>query len=158
MKLAKELWYVWLALVVGTAGVAYFLGSKNAIADQPFQFKADNSSIIIVPIQISRENAGIAMIDLNTETLWVYEIASRSSTGAAYNKLKLVAARSWKYDKMLESFNTADPSPEQVKKIVTQMVRQPRPAEANQPARPAQVNEPAISEINEPNAVGTNQE
>lgn len=71
--------------------------------------------IMVVPIQIERDLYGLAMIDTTSQTLWIYEMNSR---GPAYNRLKLTAARSWKYDKFLQQYNTAEPKPEQVRMIL----------------------------------------
>jgi len=80
----------------------------------------------VVPIQLGREAYGIAMVDTVGQTLWVYEINSR---GPAYNRLRLFAARSWRYDKLLKEYNTADPKPERVKQILETLVQTPQQAE-----------------------------
>jgi hypothetical protein len=38
--------------------------------------------------------------------------------GPAHNRLKLFAARSWQYDRLLKQYNTAEPKPEQVKMLL----------------------------------------
>ena len=73
------------------------------------------SGILVVPVQIERDSYGIAMIDTVGQNLWIYEINSR---GPAHSRLKLLAARSWRYDKLLQQYNTAEPKPEQVKSLL----------------------------------------
>ena len=68
--------------------------------------------IIVIPVQLERDVYGIAMVDTVGEKLWLYKLNYR---GPAYSRLQLFAARSWKYDKLLEQYNTAEPKPEQVK-------------------------------------------
>ena len=57
------------------------------------------------------------MLDVDTGTVWCYEIA-RGHHGE-FN-LKLVAGRSWLYDRYLEEFNVADPTPTKVRELVEQ--------------------------------------
>ena len=68
-----------------------------------------------VTVQLDRESYGLAMIDTVNETMWVYGI---NVHGPAHSRLKLLAARSWKYDKLLEGYNTAEPKPQQVKTML----------------------------------------
>jgi hypothetical protein len=55
------------------------------------------------------------MVDLERQTIWIYRLSSR---GPLYGRLKLVAARSWRYDRLLEEYNAEDPSPEQVREML----------------------------------------
>ncbi|MCK4752400.1 MAG: hypothetical protein KAS75_03065 [Planctomycetes bacterium] len=77
--------------------------------------------VLVVPIQIDRDSYGLAMVDMVGQTLWVYGL---SSTGPAHSRLKLIAARSWQYDKLLQQYNTAEPKPEQVKFMLESLGRQ----------------------------------
>ena len=102
-----------------------FLGSKldpPPVAMAQPQTGAE-SGIIVVPIQIERDSYGLAMVDTIGQTLWVYEI---SSPGPAYNRLRLLAARSWRYDKLLQQYNTAEPKPEQVKLLLENLGQPPK--------------------------------
>ncbi|MCK4959145.1 MAG: hypothetical protein KAT00_07085, partial [Planctomycetes bacterium] len=51
-------------------------------------------------------------------TLWIYEITPRGTTTS---KLRLLAARSWEYDRLLKEYNTADPRPDQVRELLEKM-------------------------------------
>ena len=74
-----------------------------------------DSGILVIPVQIERDKFGLAMVDTVGQTLWIYELSNR---GPAYSRLKLLAARSWKYDRLLQQYNTDEPKPEQVKMLL----------------------------------------
>ena len=90
--------------------------SEAQAADDLYdQLIGDGSSVIAVPLQISRESYGLAMVDTKNKTLWIYEIATRKP---GFNQLRLMAARSWQYDSQLKEFNSGEPSPEYIKKFL----------------------------------------
>jgi hypothetical protein len=110
---AKKRWLLPMFIVLGVLAL-FFIGSKSgppASAEAELQ-GGSNGEILVVPIQIERERYGLAMVDTVGQTLWIYELDSR---GPAYNRLKLFAARSWQYDRLLKQYNTAEPKPEQVR-------------------------------------------
>jgi hypothetical protein len=109
----------WLLLTFIVLGVLalFFVGSKlgsPASAEAELQ-TGSNSEILVVPIQIEREKYGLAMVDTVGQTLWIYEL---NSIGPAHNRLRLLAARSWQYDRLLKQYNTAEPKPEQVRMLL----------------------------------------
>ncbi len=75
-------------------------------------------SIVAVPIQLGRDSYGLALIDAGNQTLWVYEFNNRGQT---FDSLRLMAARSFAYDRKLTEWNTGTPTPAQVKKILEAM-------------------------------------
>ncbi|MHC4155004.1 MAG: hypothetical protein ACYST6_08805 [Planctomycetota bacterium] len=87
-----------------------------------------NDRILVIPIQIARDSYGLAMVDTVAQTLWIYEINSR---GPAHKRLTLLAARSWQYDRRLERYNTAEPTPEQVKGLLDNAGQLPRQADVS---------------------------
>lgn len=106
--LAVAMIYVWV------------LGSRlktPTIAEATPQ-ETSQGEVLVVPIQIDRDNYGIAMVDTNRQSLWIYELNRRA---AAHNRLRLLAARSWKYDKLLEDYNTAEPKPKQIKELLERL-------------------------------------
>ena len=109
----------WLlsAVIASTAVCLFWLGGRfTTPANVQAQLQTGYSEgVMVIPIQLERDLYGLAMVDTNAQTLWVYEVRSR---GPAYNRLKLLAARSWRYDKLLKQYNTADPNPEQVKLLL----------------------------------------
>jgi hypothetical protein len=111
-------------LLFGILAVAmiyvWALGSRlktPAIAETILQ-EGPGGEVLVVPIQIDRDNYGIAMVDTNRQSLWIYELNRRA---AAHNRLRLLAARSWKYDKLLEDYNTAEPKPNQIKALLEKL-------------------------------------
>ena len=96
-----------LMLLLGIKGV---FPVKETCATGEFTNNCNN--ITAFPVQLGKDSYGIAMIDNISEHIWIYEI-NRSG-----NRLKLLAARSWQYDRSLDQFNTSDPTPEQVRKLL----------------------------------------
>ncbi len=80
---------------------------------------------MVVPIQLDRDSYGLAMVDTNSQTLWIYELDRRA---AVHESLRLVAARSWRYDRLLQQYNTAEPKPDQVRLLLQNLIRQQKEA------------------------------
>ena len=101
------------ALIFVGALCLFFVGAKwgspvNAQAEPPI---LGDGAIRVIPVQIARDSYGLAMVDTDARTLWIYEINNR---GPAHKRLTLLAARSWRYDRLLQMYNTAEPTPERV--------------------------------------------
>jgi hypothetical protein len=130
---------VFIGLALATvffAGAKFNLPTPLQAMYQPNQ----ENNILVVPIQFDRESYGIAMVDTAGQTIWIYQLSER---GPVYNRLKLLAARSWKYDKLLEQYNTAEPKPEQVRALLRNL---------GQPlTEQTESNKPVLKE-NEPNS------
>jgi hypothetical protein len=94
---------------------------------------ASGSVILAVPIQISRENQGIALIDTRNRTLWIYELFDRQT---GFKQIRLMAARSWEYDRLLTEWNSAEPTPQQIRTVL-ENIHQKQMLESIQPAEPA---------------------
>jgi hypothetical protein len=102
----------------------FFVGGQSynlASAETHFQ-TVSGDHIMVIPVQFDRDNYGLAMVDTLKETLWIYEI-TRDSRGPVHNRLRLLAARSWKYDRLLEEYNTAEPRPKQVKLLLEKLMQ-----------------------------------
>jgi hypothetical protein len=139
MILSKETLVVWIGLAVVAMVIVGLVGGKInswAVIDEP------QAAVSVVPIQLGRESYGVVMIDAKSETIWVYEINTRGTT---YSRLKLLAARSWHYDKMLEEYNSTEPRPRQVKKIIEQLLK------ASNSEQVFDGNSPDITTFAEPN-------
>jgi hypothetical protein len=118
MAVRKETLFVWVGLAVaGIVIVGLFGGRMNLWAGGEIEQPA---SVSVVPLQLGRESYGVAMVDAKSETIWIYEINTRAP---AHSRLKLMAARSWHYDKLLEEYNSAQPRPREVKNIIEQLLR-----------------------------------
>ncbi len=62
--------------------------------------------------QIDKDMYGIMMVDVDAGTLWVYQYRKMG------NQLKLLAARSWLYDRYLEEYNCSQPTPSEVAQLI----------------------------------------
>ncbi len=67
--------------------------------------------------QIAKETYGIIMVDVDAGTLWIYQYQKPG------NKLKLLAARSWLYDRYLEDYNCASPKPSEISQLIANIQR-----------------------------------
>ncbi len=65
--------------------------------------------------QIDRDTYGLFMLDIEQGTMWCYEL----DTIDGVRKLRLVAGRSWLYDRYLRDFNCAPPSYRDVQDLVS---------------------------------------
>ena len=145
----------WLlpAVIAGAVLCLIFMAGRfgpQAKAHAELQAATD-SGISVIPVQLTRDSYGLAMVDMAGQTLWLYEIDNRSP---AHNRLRLLAARSWKYDRLLENYNTADPKPEQVKLMLEKLTQQQKPQNSEiqeMPEEPQQEQDVNIIEIAEPN-------
>lgn len=137
----------WLLSAFFVLGVLclLFVGGKSG---SPANAQAERQSgpkgeILVIPVQLERDSYGLAMVDTGTQTLWVYELNSR---GPAHNRLRLLATRNWRYDRLLQQYNTAEPKPEQVKVLLENLGRQQK----NQNNEKPQGSDVGILEIAEP--------
>jgi hypothetical protein len=62
--------------------------------------------------QLSKGSYGVYMVDVDAMTMWVYEFQPAKAC------LRLAAARTWRYDRYLESHNLCDLPPDVVEKMV----------------------------------------
>jgi hypothetical protein len=81
--------------------------------------------------QLDRERFGLFMLDVDQGTLWCYELVPVEGV----RKLRLVAARTFMYDRYLQSFNNLEPGFREVQQMVARE-RQARPADEAAPAVP----------------------
>jgi hypothetical protein len=97
--------------------------------------------ILVVPVQIGRDSYGLAMVDTVAQTLWIYEV---NSGDPAHNRLALLAARSWRHDRLLQRYNTGEPKPEQVRVLLENLGQlQKEQSRGKQPASDADILEMA---------------
>lgn len=112
----EKRWVLSAFIVLGVLCL-FFAGGKlgsPASAQVELQTGSDGR-ILVVPVQIARDSYGLAMVDTASQTLWVYELNSR---GPVHKRLRLLAARSWRYDRLLQELNTDRPKPEEVKMLL----------------------------------------
>lgn len=87
-----------------------FLSSAFAAGPAP-QPIAGGSGIYLMPAQFSQNQWGCYVMDVDAQTLCAYQWMGDK-------KLRLVAARSFRHDRQLHDFNTDNPTPEEVRKLV----------------------------------------
>ncbi len=73
---------------------------------------AGGGGVYLMPGQLSPNVWGVYMMDIDSQTLQVYQYTPGD------NLLKLKAARSFKYDRRLQNFNSGSPTPDEVKQLV----------------------------------------
>lgn len=66
--------------------------------------------------QLDQNSYGLFMLDVDQGTVWCYEIDSVGGT----RKLRLIAARTWVYDRYLQDFNCAAPDFRAVQQLVAE--------------------------------------
>jgi len=139
----EKRWLLPALIVVGVLCI-FFIGGKSG---SPTNAQADlqavtEGRILVIPVQIGRDSYGLAMVDTVGETLWIYELSSR---GPTHKRLELLAARSWRYDRLLQQYNTAEPKPEQVRILLENL------GQLQKKQRDSDIN---ILEAVEPNSTG----
>ncbi|MGE0480921.1 MAG: hypothetical protein AB7Q17_10670 [Phycisphaerae bacterium] len=111
-------WVIVALLAVIAAGLWLRPGGLpelTALA-QPSGGAAGARGVFAFTGQLDSSRYGLFMLDVDEGTLWCYEL--ESSGGA--RKLRLIAARSWIYDRYLQDFNCAPPDFRMVQELVTQ--------------------------------------
>ena len=78
----------------------------------------DNSGVFLVPGQIDKDVWGAYLVDTRAGTVVLYQYNPNS------RKLKLVAARTFVYDRYLEDYNT-DPPTADIRSILENVKRKP---------------------------------
>ena len=119
MVLRKESLFVWLGLAASIAIILISVGERVNVWAAGDEQAA--TAVSVVPLQLGRESYGLAMVDTKSESIWIYEVNTK---GAPHSRLKLMAARSWHYDKMLDEYNSGDPKPQEVKDIIERFLNQ----------------------------------
>ena len=128
---------------LGTLAIGLLVEVGRSLADDGPQLQqapgSANGSIVAITGRIGRDTYGIYLVDLNNQTICVYEYLTSART------LKLLAARTFAYDVQLDEYNT-EPSPRQIRQMVMEHHRLiddpieptdlPRPTGAVDPAEP----------------------
>jgi hypothetical protein len=116
MQSSKNPWFystVFLAgLLAGLIWQGGELPTTAAIAQT--MRSASTGGVMAFPVQLGREEQGLAMIDTDAGTLWLYQYKLPGF------QLKLLAARSWMYDRYLEEYNCAPLTPSEVAELIDQ--------------------------------------
>lgn len=109
------LWVIAALLAIIAVGLVF--GGTNLISGSPAMAQSGMlgaRGLFAFTGQLDKTTYGLWMMDVDAGTVWCYE----------YNPLKgrmrLAAARSFRYDRYLEDYNQADPSPEMVQMLLQQ--------------------------------------
>lgn len=97
-------------LLSRSGGPTLIAPAMGQTAEQPAI--AGGAGLFVVPAQFADHVWGCYLMDVDSQTLCAYEYY------AGDKKLRLTAARSLRYDRKLEQFNTGDPSPTEVKDLI----------------------------------------
>jgi len=119
--------------VVSTLMAVILLGQQDTakpVAAERSPERGKVANVISFAVELSPGHHGIAVIDRENYTLCLYEYNQR---GAPHERFVLLAVRSFRYDRLLEDFNNADPRPQEIKRRVMQLRR----AEKNVPVEEA---------------------
>ena len=107
-----------IAAVIG-AFLAYLAGSFFAPATTlalPEPGSVCAKGVLAVPAQLSSQAYGLYLIDLNNQIILLYSY-SHARTRAP-GLLRLMSARSFRYDRQLIDFNCAKPSPQDIQQLI----------------------------------------
>lgn len=119
MRKQRHKLYFFAGLATGallmTAGMAMMQNAARAQETAP----RESSDIQVVPVQVGRTGYGVAMVDVNLQKIWVYEI----NRDAPSSQLRLLAARDFRYDRLLTEYNTGQPTPTQVRDILEKLLQ-----------------------------------
>jgi hypothetical protein len=108
-------WLIAVSLAVIATCLVFRLDAKLTPSASAQSYSAGGArGVFAFPAQISKTSYGVYMVDVDTGTIWCYEY-----TGAT-RKLRLAAARSWRFDRYLEDLNGEDMSPTDVEQLVEQ--------------------------------------
>jgi hypothetical protein len=116
-----------LLVLVGRGSSPAFLPAAMAQNQLPI---GGGAGVFLVPAQFAPQVFGCYLMDIDAQTICVYQYLPPD------NKIKLVAARSFRYDRQLGNFNIAPPAPLEVRQWVDQEKQGNRVLESN-PQKPA---------------------
>ncbi len=123
---------MWLAVVLLALIAGILLGrggeGRQAVAQTPPL--AGARGVYAFAGQIDRNTFGLFMLDIEQGTIWCYEL----ETVDGVRKLRLVAGRSWLYDRYLRDFNCASPSYREVQDLVSLQRRQALSEQRREPS------------------------
>lgn len=119
-----------IGLLTGVAAALLVVLGASAWAQEAPLAPIDQRGghVQVVAGQISDKTYGLYLVDHDKSTICVYQFLPNS------RDLRLMAARTYRYDVQLDEFNTHDPLPREVRDLVQQQKRlgsepQPQPAE-----------------------------
>lgn len=113
---AVVLWVIAVALIANAVGLWNRPGSGTFLPEALAQNQnAGGRGVFAFTGQIDHNRFGLFMLDVDQGTVWCYEIDSSGGT----RQLRLVAARTFIYDRYLMDFNCLPPSFRTVQELVS---------------------------------------
>jgi len=121
-----------ITIISTTLAVVMVGRQPAAVARQAGSVSTDGqpADVVAMPIQIQPGVDGIALIDKKNHTMCIYQYQTHRH---AHERLVLLAARSFRYDCLLEDYNTAEPRPAAVQQLLEQdrRLKQPDPPDSS---------------------------
>lgn len=114
------------ALIVRRDDTSFLAAAMGQASGSPRANLDGGRGIYAFTGQVSARSYGLFMLDVDTGTVWCYELQRSGTTGEP--RLNLLAARSWVFDRYLEDFNTGEPIPSVVRAMVQQQRSNRAPA------------------------------
>ena len=109
--------HLWMVPAVVAVALLFAGSGLESVPGVQTQVAGQRGRIVVVPVQVGRDAYGLAMVDTIGKTLWIYEINSR----APNNRLRLLAARDWQYDQLLQEYSAGEPRPQQVRELLEKL-------------------------------------
>lgn len=144
---SQTVWWVLAVLLAFVAGSVWSSRGGGVGFPQNAAFAQNTSlaggrGIYAFTGQIDGSRYGLFMLDIEQGTIWCYEIENAGGT----KKLRLIAARTWLYDRYLKDFNCAQPDFRTVQELIAQQRTQndddlKQPADASK-AKPDETKSP----------------
>ncbi len=120
----KALWLIGIGLLANAGVMLYSHGAGASILPDLVLDRAALAQaapegqplgargIYMMPAQLGPNDFGLYLMDVDSSTICVYQAIPQSS------RFRLMAARSFKYDRFLEDQNNDKPTPKQVQQLV----------------------------------------
>jgi len=105
------LWAIAFLLGVIATALVFRLDEPNAAYGQ--NVRAGAAGIFAFSGQMSHGTYGVWMVNVDSGTIWAYELVAGSP-----KRMRLVAARSFLNDRLLEEYNAESPKPHEVGVLV----------------------------------------
>ena len=109
--MAKDTWKtVVIVLVSVTAG--FCLAGSGLLSRADAVSEGQTQGVIALMGDVSANNAPIVLVDVPDQTVLVYEYSYQN------DRIELTSARTFRYDKLLQDWETDGPTVEQVRQAV----------------------------------------
>lgn len=106
-----------LFMAAGALLTGLFVSMDSADAQASYGAGSGGPGVYIVAGQISSNTYGLYLVDYDNQTICVYQYSPGD------RKLRLMSARTYRFDVKLDEFNTFDPTPREVRDLVSRQRR-----------------------------------